>query len=304
MNRFILSLLFIFILNIGFGQDAKQKLGFIPYSDPKSENAQYRKMAYDYLYEAAVRIFINTQRFDVLDRSKFDILKLERNYTKGDDFINSEIVKQGNALAAEVLAVAKITALSLTEAEDGSGWSAFFTVEFKQIDVETTKAINALQLKGEMQHDLKQITIKGNAIPLTKTAKSPQQAISIVVSAMEETLQEWINNNFPLKMKIDSWDEDNRIIYAIGGKNIGLMPGDRMALRKIRRLSTGEPIAETVAELKFTKEDGIGEVATKFKPKKKKDWDKIVDVLEENEGRVFIMKSARKPPIWERVLKK
>ena len=36
--------------------------------------------------------------------------------------INSEIVEQGKALAAEVLAVAKLTALSVTQSEDQKSW--------------------------------------------------------------------------------------------------------------------------------------------------------------------------------------
>lgn len=272
-------------------QSSKQKLGFIPYSDPAADKYGYRQMAYDNLYEAATRIFINTQRFDVLDRSKFDILKLEKNFTKGDDFINSEIVTQGKSLAAEVLAVAKVTALSVTQSEDKKGWAAFFTVEFKQIDVESSKALNAVQLKGEAQDEVATISVGETKMPNPNRAKSPEQAISKAVTKMEETLNKWIRDNFPIKMKVLEINEAQKILYARGGKDFGITTKSKMCIRRIHKLSTGDPIADTIAELKFT-DDGVGDTATKFQPKIKKDWESIVKALADYPNEVFIMESV------------
>ena len=270
-----------------FAQSGKQKLAFIPYTDSHSDEYKYRKMAYDYLYEAAIRIFINTQRFDVLDRSKFDILKIEKNVVKGDDFINSEIVAQGKALAADVLAVAKVTALTVDESENKKGWTIFFTVEFKQIDVETSRALNAMQLKGELQDEI--LTIGGKTLENPIKAKSPEQAVSMVVSKMESDLNEWIHDKFPVRMIVLDRRDDEKILIAQGGKNIGLTVKNKMCIRRLHKLKTGEPIADTIAELKFTKADGVGEFATKFEPKSKKDWEKIVQELSKYPDEIFIM---------------
>ena len=270
----------------------KQKLGFIPYSDPSADKYGYRQMAYENLYEAATRIFINTQRFDVLDRSKFNVLKLEKNFTKGDDFINSEIVAQGKALAAEVLAVAKVTALSVTESADKKGWSAFFTVEFKQIDVETSKALNAVQLKGEYQDEISIMSMPGKTVANPNRARSPEQAISKVVTKMEAALNKWIRDNFPIKMKILDKNDTEKILYARGGKDLGLSLQTQMCLRRVHKLSSGDVVAETIADLKFTKTDGVGDATTKFEPRNKKDWPKIVQALADFPTEVFIMEDA------------
>ncbi len=291
MTRLLTLAFFCLAVYCAQAQSSKQKLGFIPYSDPAADKYGYRQMAYDNLYEAATRIFINTQRFDVLDRSKFDVVRLEKNFTKGDDFINSEIVSQGKALAAEVLAVAKVTALSVTQSEDKKGWSAFFTVEFKQIDVETSRALNAVQLKGEAQDEAFEITVGTVKAPNPNRAKSPEQAISKAVSKMEVTLEKWIRDNFPVKMKVLEKDDINKVLYARGGKDLGLTIKSRMCIRRIRKLVTGDIVAETIAELKFTKVDGVGDTATKFEPKIKKDWDKIVQALTAYPNEVFIMEN-------------
>ena len=196
MKQSIFTILLCLLLCDLQAQNTKQKIGFIPYADPSSIGDEgYREMAYEYLYEVATRIFINTQRFDVLDRGKFDIVKLEKEITKGDDFINSEIVAQGNALATDAIVVAKVTALSVSESEieegesvNDVGWSAFFTVELKQLDVETTKALGAVQLVGEHKD--------GGSI-LTGDAKSPEQAISKAITKIERDLRAWINKKFP-----------------------------------------------------------------------------------------------------------
>jgi len=293
MMRFLSVFGLALLLSSGlYAQSAKQKLGFIPYSDPKADKYGYRQMAYDNLYEAATRIFINTQRFDILDRSKFDIVKLEKNFTKGDDFINSEIVAQGKALAAEVLAIAKVTALSVTEAEDKKGWSAFFTVEFKQLDVESTKALNALQLKGEAQDEPFDVTLGKTKVANPNRAKSPEQAISRAVTKMEETLNKWIRDNFPVKLKVLERDDATKVLYVKGGKDLGLSTKTRMCVRRIRKLSTGDIVAETVAELKFTK-DGVGETVTKFEGKTGKDWEKIAKALTDYPNEMFVMESPQ-----------
>ena len=292
-KKLTLLLTFSFLIIVLCAQN-RPKLGFIPYSNPDTESGEYRELAYDYLYEAAIRIFINTQRFDILDRSKFDIVKLEQNFTKGDDFINSEIVAQGNALAAEVLAVAKLTALNVQPIKDGAGWTSFFTVELKQIDVETTKAVNAIQLKGEINVD-GTIKIGNTEIPSGGgAATSPEQAIDKVVQQMETILRDWINEAFPIKMEVLDHDATNKVIYVRGGRNIGLTTKDKMSLRRIRKLKTGDVVEETIVELKFTKEDGVGEATTKFHPLKGKEWTLIMQALRQYPDEIFVMESARR----------
>lgn len=289
MRTFLLAFSMLLLFSsLAQAQSGRTRLGFVPYSDPAASEQEYRQMAYDYLYETVTRIFINTQRFDILDRSKFDIVKLEKNFTKGEDFINSEIVKQGNALAAEVLAVAKITALSLEEAEDKKGWSAFFTVELKQLDVETSKAVSALQLKGSINDGV------GNfaGVELSKIIRvpSPEQAISRVVLSMEKDLRNWIDKQFPVKMEVIHIDPLKQFIVGRGGQDIGLTTRDNMCLRHVYRLPEGVPLEETIVELSFIKEDGVGQTSTKFEAKKSREWDLIAEAIKQyGKDEVFIM---------------
>jgi hypothetical protein len=182
--------------------------------------------------------------------------------------------------------VAKVTSISVTESPDKKGFSAFMTVEFKQIDVKTSKAINAFQLKGEIQDD---VTSIGGSVISPFRAKSAEQAISKVISKMEEGLKKWIYDNFPIKMKILEWDDAAKIIYAQGGKNFGITIRSNMCLRRFKTLKSGLVSVETITELKFTKTDGVGDSTTRFELKNKKEWEEIVKQLSEFEGEIFVM---------------
>ncbi|MCA0237495.1 MAG: hypothetical protein LCH81_14045 [Bacteroidetes bacterium] len=268
-------------------QDAKQKLGFIPYADPGIAKSTHREMAYKTMYEAATRIFINTQRFDVLDRGKFNILKIEQTIQKKPELINSEIIRQGRVLAAQVLVVAEITAFSVTPSADKKGWSAFLVTEIKQLDVESSKALAAVQLKGEYKD------LQGS--PDVFRAGSADQAVSKVVDKLEKDLEKWIHSSFPIQMQIltESWEKNNtqHVIYARGGKNMGLTPRNKMCLRRVRKLSSGDIVVETIAELKLTI-DGIGETTTKYELKAKKDWPAVERAQREFQSELFVMECS------------
>lgn len=264
-------------------QPAKQKLGFIPYADPGIAKSTYREMAYKSMYEAATRIFINTQRFDVLDRGKFNVLKIEQTIQKKPELINSEIIRQGKFLAAQILVVAEITSFSVVQSDDKKGWSSFMVVELKQLDVESSKALSAVQLKSDPNND-----ISGRLFPST----SPEQAVSKAVDKMEKDLEKWIHNTFPIRMDIlpETWEQTNdlHVFYANGGKNMGLTPRNKMCLRRVRKMSSGEPLLETIVDLKLTK-DGVGETTTKYELKNKKDWTLVEKAHKAYPAEIFVM---------------
>jgi hypothetical protein len=251
----------------------KKKLGFIPVADPNSENAEYRSMAYDNIYETAQRIFVNTQRFDVLDRGSFNIVKIEKEFQQGDELINSEIVKQGRVLAAHILAVAKITTLVVDESADGEGYSTYITAEFKQIDVETGKTVSALQLKGECKD--------GSGGLGGKRVKSPNEAVNRAVKNMEGDLERWVSEKFPLSLPVIEVKDDEMTIIAEGGRDIGLSPRSKLRVVKMTIYPNGKTLFETLSLVKFEKND-LGLNTTKVKVSSKTSWEKISKIGKEN----------------------
>jgi hypothetical protein len=272
------TLFLLMLLGMTLNAEAQRKrLGFIPVADPNSENAEYRELAYNNIYETAQRIFVNTQRFDVIDRGSFNIVKIEKEFQQGDDLINSEIISQGKVLAAKILAVAKITTLVVSESADGKGYSAYITAEFKQIDVESGKTVNALQLKGESKDSGGEGLFGGEG----KRIKSPDETINRAVKQMEHDLERWVSENFPLSLPVLEVKDAEMTVIAEGGRDIGLSPRSKLRVVKVTIYPSGKRLFETLALVKLEKND-LGQDVTKVKVASKANWDKISQVAKDN----------------------
>ncbi|PHI21075.1 hypothetical protein CEQ90_05185 [Lewinellaceae bacterium SD302] len=282
--KLALLLAILFVPTITNAQ-IKKTIGFIPYTDPENADRKYRELTYKNIYDAALRVFINTQRFDVLDRGSFNILKIEKEFQKGEDLANVEIVEQGRVQAAELLAVAKLSSFKITESDDGGGFSVYITAEFKQLDVMTGRATNAFQLRAEIRD--KQpggLNIKGKRI------SSEEQAISMAVAEMEDDLEKWIKRQFPMILKIVGMNEEDMTVYVDGGSNVGLNLSNDMKLITLDVIGKGEnerKLVKTIGGLSYTKE-GVGEELTILKVDSKKDWADFKKKWEKDQGRIYV----------------
>lgn len=275
----LILILSMVILSLSAQTITKKKLGFVPYTDPDFAEAEYREAVYKNLYEAALRIFINTQRFIVLDRGSFDVLKIEKEFQKGEDLINSDLIEQGRILAAQIIAVAKITTLSVTLNEDAKTYSAFVVSEFKQIDVETGKALSALQLQGS------------SAETIGKKPPTPEEAISRAVKKMEGSLEKWVKESFPLAMKILDVNEADMGIIAEGGRETGLTKDYKLRVVKLKMLNERR-YAETVAKLSFS-DEGLGEETTKLRITNEEEWRKFLAMWKQDKSSLLVFEDNR-----------
>lgn len=281
MRYFILLFCLGVLMPAVWGQTVmKKKLGFVPYTDPDFAEAEYREAVYKSMYESALRIFINTQRFIILDRGSFNILKIEKEFQKGDDLINSEIIQQGKILAAEILAVAKITTLSVELNDDAKSYSAFIICEFKQIDVESGKAVAALQLQGSSS-DL-----------IGKKPASADEAIARAVKKMEKDLENWVRQSFPLAMNVLDVVESDMTLIVEGGRETGLDKQYKLRAVQVRMVG-GKKSATTLAKLEFSRE-GLGEESTKFIISDKAEWAAFLAAWKADRTAVLVFEDNRK----------
>jgi hypothetical protein len=280
MKNIILTFLLLIIILPASAQNlSKKKLGFVPYTDPDFTEEEYKESVYKHLYEAALRIFINTQRFIILDRGSFNILKIEKEFQKGDDLVNSELIAQGRILAAQILAIAKITTLSVSLNEDGKTYTTYIVCEFKQIDVETGKAINALQLQGSSKD------IGG------RNPASAGESISRAVKKMEKDLEKWVKENFPLAMKVLEINEDTKSLIAEGGRESGLSKSYKLRVIKMKMVN-GKKFIETIGKLSFS-DEGVGEETTKLLIPNEAEWYKFLNLWKEDKTSILVFEDNR-----------
>ncbi len=279
----IVFLIFILYLPSLMSAQVKKRVGFIPYTDPDNAEEEYRELAYQNIYDAALRVFVNTQRFDVLDRGSFNIIKIEKEFQKGEDLANVEIVAQGKVAAAEVLVVAKLTTFTITDSDDGNGYSVYITAEFKQVEVETGRALNAFQLKSQVV-DKQENRWGGEA---KNRISTEEEAISRAVINMEKDLEKWIKREFPMILKVKDKQDSKRVIVVEGGRSDGLSKRLDMKLVQLTFYEDGKKLIEDVANLSFLKQ-GVGEELTTLKVRSKKEWDFFLQLWRDNPNSLYI----------------
>lgn len=282
MKKIIVFFFFLSLSLIGSAQ-VRKKIGFIPYTDPDNADVKYRELAYKNIYDAALRVFVNTQRFDVLDRGSFDVVKIEKEFQKGEDLANVEIIDQGKVAAAELLAVAKLSTFTITDSDDGKGFSVYITAEFKQIDVETGRATNAYQLEARAIDSPQKF---GGLVNNANRISTIEESISIAVGKMEEDLERWIKSSFPMILKVIDIDQKDRRIIVEGGRSEGL--NEKFKMKAVTIKMYGDKILmSTLGELKFLKE-GVGEQLTFLEFNSKKDWEIFVQEWKENQSKIYV----------------
>lgn len=281
--RLKILLISLICLPVLLSAQVKKKIGFIPYTDPDNAEEELRELAYKNIYDAALRVFVNTQRFDVLDRGSFNIIKIEKEFQKGEDLANTEIIEQGKIAAAHLLAVCKLTTFTVTETDDGNGYSTYITAEFKQVNVETGKAESAYQLRAEA------IDSQTNMMGMEnkKRIRSEEEAISKAVIDMEKDLERWIKREFPMILKVRDIDKKGKILVVDGGRSDGLSKNLKMKAVKIIIYPDGQKRVKNICGLNFSK-DGIGEDLTDLQIKSKKDWETFMEFWTDEPGQVYI----------------
>lgn len=282
MKKFLFLILFLAYAFAGQSQTIKKHIGFIPYTDPDQAEAKNREFAYKTLYDAALRVFVNTQRFEVVDRGSFDIVKIEKEFQKGEDLANVEIIEQGKVAAAELLAVAKLSTLTIAESDDGEGFSVYITAEFKQIDVKTGRAINAFPLRANAVD--KQESMMGLSNNRITTV---EEAISKAVQKMESDLEKWIKRSFPMILKVVEVDDEQPFTLIVdGGSNVGLNTRHKMKVISLKKIN-GKNLTSTIGRLSFLKE-GVGEELTYLKMSSKKDWQAFLKKWNANADNIYV----------------
>ena len=210
-------------------------------------------------------------------------MKIDKEFQKGEDLANSEIVSQGKVSAAELLAVAKISTFTITESDDGEGYSVYISAEFKQLDIETGRATMAYQLVAEAKDR------QGGDVQILKNKRitTIEEAISIAVRKMEDDLARWIKAQWPLILKVIDVEDKKQLVVIEGGKDVGLSKKHKLKAITLQVYeSSGKKRINTIGKLHYTRE-GVGEELTILKMGAKKDWESFLKLWKKNPDRIY-----------------
>lgn len=212
------------------------------------------------IQETVTNGFVKTKRFNIVDRSKMDALKRERNLQKSEDFIDGSVIQQGISLGANFLISGHVISAQANEmrSDDGKGniaitYKAKLMIVLKVIDVATGQVITSETIEPKAGNSLLGAMGIG--------ASSPRSAISKAINAIEGKVDEFVGKNFPQSFSIaeiqekDSKGNATKVLIT-GGTAFGLNKGDKLKVVEVMEMEiNGKKLQrkKEVGELKVTK---------------------------------------------------
>lgn len=219
-----------FIINSGHSQSEKTNIGILPFSYSIGAASSQDATA---INEAVTNAFVKTKQFNILDRTKMDVIKSEKELQKSEDFIDGSVVEQGKSLGANFLisghvTSAKAEAVTTTDSKTGvtttAGYKAKLAISLKIIDVSTSQIIISENLEpkgGSMMGALVGVS-----------PKTPEAAITKAIKDIEPKIDEFVSKNFPLTFTfVEIQEKDGaeaKKVLISGGSGFGLKKGDKL----------------------------------------------------------------------------
>jgi hypothetical protein len=213
------------------------------------------------IQETVTNSFVKTKRFNIVDRSKMDALKKEKDLQKSEDFIDGTVISQGISLGASFLISGHVISAQAERMETAPSSTGQVTVSYKAklaislkvIDVATGQVVTSetIEPKGGS-------TLGG----MMGTAPStPEAAISKAIKDIESKIDEFVSKNFPATFPIveiqekDGKGNATKILIA-GGSAFNLKKGDKLKVVEVSIIEVNGKKLERkkdLGELKITK---------------------------------------------------
>jgi curli biogenesis system outer membrane secretion channel CsgG len=234
-------------------QTQKISIGILPVLN--ADGRQYKETVA--ITEEVSNAFVKTKRFIMVDRTKMDALKNEKNLQKGEDFIDGNTIEQGKSVGAEFLISNTLNSYT------NNGEVCKFTLSLKVIQVATGEIVASekIEAKGGGIGGSIANAAFGNVVNTNNDEKALRKALKDVT----EDIDKFVRKNFPATFAIAEISEKDskggaKTLLISGGSDMGLKKGDKLKIIEISELMVnGKKMTrkKDVAEIKITKvEDG------------------------------------------------
>lgn len=253
---FISAALLLFSATFCFAQE-KTSVGILPFTFVQGA-ADFQNV--NSIQETVTNAFVKTKRFSIVDRSKMDALKHEKELQKSDDFLAGSVVEQGKNVGASYLISGHVISAQAEgmSTQDSKGnitttYKAKLAISLKVIDVTTGQVITSETIEPKAGSTL------GGMFGLG--ASSGTDAITKSIKKIEDKIDDFVSRNFPISFSIaeiqekDSKGSATTILLA-GGSGFGLKKGDRLKVVELAEMEVnGKKMIrkKEIGEIKITK---------------------------------------------------
>lgn len=259
MKKIILSIALIAGLNFVASAQEKTGVGIMPFSFVQGAASSQDVNS---IQETVINAFVKTKRFNIVDRSKMDALKKEKDLQKSEDFIDGSVIEQGVSLGANFLISGHVisaqaermeTAPDATTGKVTVSYKAKLSIQLKVIDVATGQVVTSETIEPKGGSSI------GGMIGVGPS--SPEAAITKAIKGIEEKVDDFVNKNFPATFPIveiqekDSKGNATKIMIA-GGTAFNLQKGQKLKVVEVSTIEVNGKKLERkkdIGELKITK---------------------------------------------------
>lgn len=262
----------------------KTSVGILPFTFVSSSS----KGPYvNSIQETVTNAFVKTKRFNIVDRSKMDALKREKELQKQEDFFDGAVVKQSASLGASYLISGHVISAQgdAMVSDDGKGnrtvtYKAKLSIQLKVIDVSTGQVISSETIEPKAGSSLL------GAIGLGVSTED--EAVNKAIAKIEDKIDDFVSKNFPASFSIIEIQEkgskgDAKRLLIAGGSGFGLEKGDKLRVVEVTTIEVDGKKLQRKKEIgvikvakiddenfsQCTVSDGGLEIATKFDAKAK-----------------------------------
>lgn len=246
-----------------FNASAQEKtgVGILPFTYVSgASNAQNVNS----IQESVINAFVKTKRFTIVDRSKMDALKKEKDLQKSEDFIDGTVIQQGISLGANFLISGHVIAAQAERMEslpDDNGrvsisYKAKLSIQLKVIDVATGQVVTSetIEPKGG--------SLLGGMVGVAPS--TPEAAITKAIKDIEDKVDDFVDKNFPVTFPIVEIQEKDskgnaKVIMIAGGSDFNLQKGQKLKVLEITTLEVnGKKMdrKKEIGEIKIVKIEG------------------------------------------------
>jgi TolB-like protein len=261
MKKFVLIAAFLFSQADILTAQEKTGVGIIPFT--YVTGSANLKDVYS-IQETVTNAFVKTKRFNIVDRSKMDALKREKDLQKSEDFIDGNVIQQGVSLGADYLISGHVIAAQAERMETAPDsrtgqvtitYKSKLSIALKVIDVATGQVIVSETIEPKAG------SLLGGMMGMAPS--TPEAAITKAISGIVGKVDEFVGINFPVSFPIaeilekDGKGSATKILIA-GGSGFGLKKGDKLKVVEVVDMEVnGKKLQrkKEIGELKVSKVD-------------------------------------------------
>lgn len=255
MKKLIISAALMIGLSPFLKGQEKITIGVLPVTHTSGNSYQETVAITDALTSA----FVKTQRFILVDRSKMEALKKEKQLQKTEDFMDGKTIEQSKSMGAQFLISSTLNSY------ENDGHVCKFALNLSVIDVASGQIVSSdmIESKGGGRGGQIAGAFGGAALGTGNLSGngSTDDALKKALKGVESEIDKFVSKNFPVTFSIaeiqekDSKGSATKILIA-GGSAFGIKKGDKLKVVELSEMEVnGKKMQrkKEIGELQVTK---------------------------------------------------